>query len=792
MPGYLLGIDMGGTKTDFLLASLEGKIRGFHNEVTNRKNQNKDFLDSLTELNNQLKKFLGRYNLSAGDIDACYVGLSYAPKLEKDKMLTMFKKILGIEKLDYTGDVTAAYTLAQFGGVGFACHCSTGAAVQGVDEYGNTMHEMEVKDLTGGFSSGTSIRDDAIMLLYSFYRRCGRYSIMFPELVYTLGIDLSSFSSANHSEYYKKIADNSTAIIKIVDNAALAGDELAMELLNKAGISAAQSVAGCINRMHFEKYGTEDKPIDIALFGSIWHKIIYDGMRACFSNTVNELSGKVCRLVMIDEPAVVGALVLAKKMLDKRVSPIFQTSAGVEATVLAAKNEVEEFCKEEPADHELLRFLLVISKNKPEIAENYGVNLKILETLKKYPILSNISLSLAYAMLPAVSAVMRGNYKAALDRFLSTSRYAKIAAPDINAYINLAINISAAAGSEEKYIHFSKAHISLMLQNGYDNEALREAEEFLQFMPEDPFFLAVRDGKSTEELDAIIKTAGTGQDQQSAASAKVVAGEVNLYTSSAHLWDAFNNNNRTGDVDFYFKYAQKYPGSYLELGTGTGRIAIQLAEKGIDNITGLDLSQQMLEVFARKISFRPKLVKKIELVAASMADFKLDRKFSLITAPNWAFTLVTEDEDIKSALSCIREHLTDKGVFIVNMFDPEKVDIDKAIAPRFSRGLDIETGAKFLRKSWYDAADTVNQIRCSHSIIEITHLDGSREHLSDGLKMKYYYRSQLRELIESAGMKVVEEFSGYADDTSDKDADAEDKEGSSIIFVCSKDFKNAN
>src|SRR5690242_871064 len=59
-----------------------------------------------------------------------------------------------------------------------------------------------------------------------------------------------------------------------------------------------------------------------------------------------------------------------------------------------------------------------------------------------------------------------------------------------------------------------------------------------------------------------------------------------------------------GDVDFYRGCARRFGPTVLELGVGTARVAIPLAEDGC-RVTGLDLAQQMLDLAAAKIARVP-------------------------------------------------------------------------------------------------------------------------------------------------------------------------------------------
>ena len=54
------------------------------------------------------------------------------------------------------------------------------------------------------------------------------------------------------------------------------------------------------------------------------------------------------------------------------------------------------------------------------------------------------------------------------------------------------------------------------------------------------------------------------------------------------------------DIPFYVDAAKRYGGPVLELGCGTGRVTVPIAEAGVE-IVGLDISQAMLDVARSKL-----------------------------------------------------------------------------------------------------------------------------------------------------------------------------------------------
>jgi len=256
----------------------------------------------------------------------------------------------------------------------------------------------------------------------------------------------------------------------------------------------------------------------------------------------------------------------------------------------------------------------------------------------------------------------------------------------------------------------------------------------------------------------------------------------NLYRNAAWLYDLERDNDiLTADIPFYIEYAQKQNGEILELGCGTGRVALALAKEGF-NITGLDLSQQMLDVFKAKLE-NPSLSGKVDLVHGDIADFSLGRKFALITAPFRVFQCLTKDNDVANSLKCIREHLTDDGVFIVNVFNPiipQNESWENWSSPEEItdfEGVDKKTGAHIIRKHCKERIDETNQIIYPYFVHEVTYPNGGTERLVDHLQLKYYYRPQLHAAVETAGLIITEEFSWY---------DKSPPGGREIILVCKK------
>lgn len=105
----------------------------------------------------------------------------------------------------------------------------------------------------------------------------------------------------------------------------------------------------------------------------------------------------------------------------------------------------------------------------------------------------------------------------------------------------------------------------------------------------------------------------------------------------------------------------KNPENVLDIATGTGDLAISLAEKGLTNITGLDLSEGMLKVGRQKVKNK-NLEDKIEMKQGDSETISFsDNHFDVICV---AFG-VRNFENLEKGLSEIYRVLKPGGTFVV-------------------------------------------------------------------------------------------------------------------------------
>lgn len=134
----------------------------------------------------------------------------------------------------------------------------------------------------------------------------------------------------------------------------------------------------------------------------------------------------------------------------------------------------------------------------------------------------------------------------------------------------------------------------------------------------------------------------------------------------AQMYDSLHPGVLTSDpaVDRLAELAAEGP--VLELGVGTGRLAVPLARRGL-RVTGVDISPAMLDVLAAKPGGEL-----VERVQGDFAQLCLPGRYRLaVCAADTLFLLTTQDRQV-NCFASVAEHLLPEGAFVIEAFVPDR------------------------------------------------------------------------------------------------------------------------
>lgn len=208
----------------------------------------------------------------------------------------------------------------------------------------------------------------------------------------------------------------------------------------------------------------------------------------------------------------------------------------------------------------------------------------------------------------------------------------------------------------------------------------------------------------------------------------------------------------SGDGAFYRQLALDSGGPVLELGCGTGRILLPIAQAGIPCV-GLDASPAMLDVLRAK-SPPPHL----EILEGHMETLDLgERRFPLVTAPFRALSHLLDVEAQLAALGRVRRHLAPGGLFAFDLFDPKLERMALAEEPEHLSAT-FRDGEHEVRR-W----DTLRRDATSQIITVRFRFEGGPPELAGSaeLKLRWFYRFEVEHLLFRAGFTEVSFFGDF-------------------------------
>jgi SAM-dependent methyltransferase len=217
-----------------------------------------------------------------------------------------------------------------------------------------------------------------------------------------------------------------------------------------------------------------------------------------------------------------------------------------------------------------------------------------------------------------------------------------------------------------------------------------------------------------------------------------------------------------GDIAFYYRLAQATGGPVLELGCGTCRIALALAQAGL-SLTGVDVSDGMLALARRKSERLAAAASRcLTFVQGNMAPLDLRRRFGMAFIAFRSFQhLLTVDEQ-RATLTGVRRHLRPDGRLALHLFDP-----------RFDLLADENPSHPAVRHRSRDAAplcrrNPTHRARLPEPDpprpVALCRKRPERALLKEATRemaLRWTYRWELRYLLELCGFVVEAEYSDF-------------------------------
>jgi SAM-dependent methyltransferase len=206
------------------------------------------------------------------------------------------------------------------------------------------------------------------------------------------------------------------------------------------------------------------------------------------------------------------------------------------------------------------------------------------------------------------------------------------------------------------------------------------------------------------------------------------------------------------DYAFYLGLAAgKSP--VLELGCGSGRLAIQFARNGSD-VHGVDLEPAMLEaLMARRQAELPAVAERITTEQGDFTAYQPRTRYELVLLPFNAIHHCVDLDAVRAVFATARRAVTDTGLFALDLylFDASLYDRDPGGRYEVRTFVHPLTGGDLVswEQGWWDAEKKVH-----HVVYVYHHQDDDREEKVH-LELHMYELDVLEQLMEEAGFEIV-------------------------------------
>ena len=207
-------------------------------------------------------------------------------------------------------------------------------------------------------------------------------------------------------------------------------------------------------------------------------------------------------------------------------------------------------------------------------------------------------------------------------------------------------------------------------------------------------------------------------------------------------YDAWYGGCKPGVVDTLAELARG--GRALELGVGTGRVALPLRQSGVD-VHGIDASPEMVAKLRAKLGGQD-----IPVAIGDFAEPDVEGPFSLVFVVfNTFFALLTQ-KDQKKCFRNVADLLAPEGRFLMEVFVPD--------LGRFDRGQSTRTS---------ELSDDVIHLECSrHNPVE-QRVDTQLVLITPQgmelrpIRVRYAWPSELDLMAALAGLKLAQRWGGW-------------------------------
>lgn len=219
------------------------------------------------------------------------------------------------------------------------------------------------------------------------------------------------------------------------------------------------------------------------------------------------------------------------------------------------------------------------------------------------------------------------------------------------------------------------------------------------------------------------------------------------------LYD-LENQDFEPDGPFFLEIAKKLQGPVLEVGCGTGRITVPLAQNQVE-ITGLDVVPVMISRAKQKAGNL-----QIQWVVDDIRSFHLQSSFRLIFETGNVFQHLLTRPDQEAYLHRVREHLEDQGRFVFGLMFPHPELLTSEESEKEWYQYEDRQGHT-IRVSGTDLYDPIRQVKLETAYRRWIDESGMEVLKVAPLSLRYTFPQEIETLLLYNGFDIIEQYGDW-------------------------------
>ena len=256
---------------------------------------------------------------------------------------------------------------------------------------------------------------------------------------------------------------------------------------------------------------------------------------------------------------------------------------------------------------------------------------------------------------------------------------------------------------------------------------------------------------------------------------RLKAGSETHYEDPAYYDQSYRR--RRQDVRFYADRVRELGGGpVLELGVGTGRVALGLAREGIA-VVGVDAMEPMLDRFHSRLEREPKRVRSlVTLTLGDLHELRLDETFPVVTSPFHVLNHCYTRQELSAALQTVRTHLAPGGHFLFDVRVPNPDELRRD-PDKVYKGRDVtlpSTGRRYhYRERWdYEMATQIQSVEMA-----FIGVDDPADFQLQLLTHRCWFPAELGAILHYEGFEVLQRWGDFEGEPLDEGHDSQ-------VYLC--------